>query len=116
MKIPRIKTEILNNQRAAYGKEIAKNLSQKLTQRYGKGWSDRKLFHCIRAAYTFTEDEIVYAMRKQLTWTHLRFLMFIEDELKRTFYLEMARLIKLSKSSTIYSHTMACYKTRLVRT
>lgn len=88
----RIKEDVLYNKRAEYGKEIVKNLSQKLTQRYGKGWSDRKLFHCIRAAYTFTEDEIVYAVRTQLTWTHLRSLMFIEDELKRTFYLEMARI------------------------
>ena len=31
-------------------------------------------------------------MRTQLTWTHLRSLMAIEDELKRKFYLEMARI------------------------
>lgn len=48
--------------------------------------------HCIRAAYTFTEEEIGYAMRIQLTWTHLRSLMFIEDQLKRSFYMEMSRI------------------------
>jgi predicted nuclease of restriction endonuclease-like (RecB) superfamily len=88
----RIKEDVLYNQRAEYGKEILKKLSILLTQKYGKGWSDRKLLHCIRAAYTFTEDQIVYAVRTQLTWTHLRSLMFIDDELKRSFYLEMARL------------------------
>jgi len=31
-------------------------------------------------------------VRTQLTWTHLRSLMSIEDELKRTFYIEMARI------------------------
>lgn len=31
-------------------------------------------------------------MRTQLTWTHLRSLMSIDDELKRSFYLEMARI------------------------
>jgi hypothetical protein len=65
--------------RAKYGKQIVKNLALALTQRYGKGWSDRKLLHCIRAAYTFSEDQIVYALRTQLTWTHLRSLMGIED-------------------------------------
>ena len=40
-----------------------------LTEKYGKGWSYRKLLHCIRSAYTFTEDEIGYAVRTQLTWT-----------------------------------------------
>jgi len=88
----RIKEDVLYNQRAEYGKEIVKNLADRLTQRYGKGWSDRKLLHCIRAAYTFTEDEIVYAVRIQLSWTHLRSLMFIDDDLKRKFYMEMTRI------------------------
>lgn len=81
----RIKEDVLYNQRAEYGKRIVKSLSIQLTQRFGKGWSDRKLLHYIRAAYTYTEDEIVYAVRMQLTWTHLRSLMFIEDKLKRHF-------------------------------
>jgi predicted nuclease of restriction endonuclease-like (RecB) superfamily len=88
----RIKEDVLYNQRAEYGKEIIKNLSSKLTEHYGKGWSIYKLQHCVRSAYTFSEEEIVYAVRTQLTWTHLRSLMAIEDELKRKFYLEMARI------------------------
>ncbi|MFZ4796191.1 MAG: PDDEXK nuclease domain-containing protein [Bacteroidia bacterium] len=88
----RIKEDVLFNQRAEYGKQMLKYLAAQLTQRYGKGWSDRKLIHCIRAAYTFSEDEIVYAVRTQLTWTHLRSLMYIEDKLKRTFYIEMTRI------------------------
>lgn len=88
----RIKEDVLYNKRAEYGKEVVKNLAFKLTERYGRGWSDRKLLQCIRAAYTFTEDEIVYAVRTQLSWTHLRSLMYIEDELKRSFYTEMARI------------------------
>ena len=63
----RIKEDVLYNQRAEYGKRIVKSLSIQLTQRFGKGWSDRKLLHCIRGAYTYTEDEIVYAVRMQLT-------------------------------------------------
>lgn len=92
----RIKEDVLYNKRAEYGKEIVKKLSELLSKKYGKGWSDRKLLHCIRAAYTFSKDEIVYAVRSQLTWTHLRSLMFIEDDLKRMFYMEMARIDKNS--------------------
>lgn len=88
----RIKEDVLYNQRAEYGKQVVKNLATKLTGRYGSGWSDRSLLHCIRAAYTFTEEEIVYAVRIQFTWTHLRSLMFIEDPLARQFYMEMCRL------------------------
>ena len=76
----RIKEDVLFNQRAEYGKEIVKNLAKQLTEKYGKGWNDRKLLHCIRSAYTFSEDEIGYALRTQfITWTHLRTLMFIDE-------------------------------------
>jgi hypothetical protein len=94
----RIKEDVLYNQRAEYGKEIIKNLSSKLTEHYGKGWSIYKLQHCVRSAYTFSEEEIVYAVRTQLTWTHLRSLMAIEDELKRKFYLEMNRTLGYSNT------------------
>lgn len=88
----RIKEDVLYNKRAEYGKEVLKNLSANLTKRYGKGWSYEKLKHCVRSAYLFTEEEIGYAVRIQLSWTHLRSLMGIEDELKRKFYLEMTRI------------------------
>lgn len=88
----RIKEDVLYNQRAEYGKEIIKTLAESLTFRYGKGWSIYKLQHCVRSAYIFTEDEILYAVRTQLTWTHLRSLMSMEDELKRNFYMQMTRI------------------------
>ena len=88
----RIKDDVLFNQRAEYGKQVVKNLAEKLTERYGKGWSFYKLQHCVRSAYTFSEEQIVYAVRTQLTWTHLRTLMSIDDQLKRDFYIEMCRL------------------------
>jgi hypothetical protein len=88
----RIKEDVLYNKRAEYGKQIIKNLACRLTERYGQGWGYEKLKHCVRSAYLFSEDEIVYAVRTQLTWTHLRSLMSIDDELKRSFYMEMCRL------------------------
>lgn len=57
----RIKEDVLNNERAEYGKQVIKRLAIKLTEKYGKGWSYYKLQHCVRSAYTFTHDEIVYA-------------------------------------------------------
>jgi predicted nuclease of restriction endonuclease-like (RecB) superfamily len=88
----RIKEDVLYNKRAEYGKQIVKNLAGRLTERYGHGWGYEKLKHCVRSAYLFSEDDIRYAMSTQLTWTHLRTLMSIDDELKRSFYLEMCRL------------------------
>lgn len=63
----RIKEDVLFNQRAGYGKEIIKNLALRLTEHYGKGWGYEKLKHCVRSAYLFSEEEIGYALRTQLT-------------------------------------------------
>ena len=88
----RIKEDILYNQRAEYGKQIIKRLGERLTEKYGSGWSFHKLQHCVCAAYTFSEEEIMYALRTQLTWTHLRSLMGVKDELARSFYIEMCHI------------------------
>jgi predicted nuclease of restriction endonuclease-like (RecB) superfamily len=88
----RIKEDVLFNQRAEYGKQVLKNLSVNLSEKYGSGWGYEKLKHCVRSAYLFSEDDIRYAVSTQLSWTHLRSLMSIDDELKRSFYLEMCRI------------------------
>lgn len=88
----RIKEDVLYNQRAEYGKQILKNLSKRLIAHYGGGWGYEKLKHCVRSAYLFSEDEIRYATRTQLTWTHLRSLMGIKDSLERQFYAQMCTI------------------------
>lgn len=88
----RIKEDVLFCRRAEYGKQVVKNLSVRLIHRYGSGWGYEKLKHCVRSAYLFSEEEIRYAARTQLTWTHLRELMGVKDALARQFYIEMARL------------------------
>lgn len=88
----RIKEDVLYNKRAEYGMQIIKNLSGKLALQFGKGWGYEKLKHCVRSAYLFSEEDIRYAVRTQLTWTHIRSLMSIDDKLKRDFYMEMIRI------------------------
>lgn len=88
----RIHTEILQGQRAEYGKQIIATLSQQLTQAYGRGWSANQLRHCLHFAETFPDEQIVSALRRQLSWTHIKTLIYIDDALKRDFYIEMSRL------------------------
>jgi len=52
----RIKTDILQNKRAEYRKEIVKQLADDLTQQYGSGWSEKQLRHCLRTAETIDVD------------------------------------------------------------
>ena len=86
-----LNAQVLEGERAAYGQEVIKGLAVKLTEKYGKGWSHQHLRHCLRAAETFSEEQIVSTLRRQLSWSHLKLLIYIEDQLKREFYIEMCR-------------------------
>jgi predicted nuclease of restriction endonuclease-like (RecB) superfamily len=92
-----INDEILKNNRAAYGQEIVQALSAQLTQEYGKGYSKQSLLHMCKFNEIFNDLEIVSALWRQLTWTHFKTIIYIEDELKREFYIGM---IKLDRWST----------------
>jgi predicted nuclease of restriction endonuclease-like (RecB) superfamily len=92
----RIRTELLKEQRAEYGKKIINQLAVNLTQTFGSGWSEKQLRHCLRFAETFPDETIVSALWRQLSWSHLKVISYIEDELKRTFYIEMCKLEKWS--------------------
>ena len=74
---------ILEGERAAYGQKIIVRLSQKLTYEFGRGYSRANIFNCLRFAETFPDYDIVYALSRQLSWTHFRSLIYIDDPLKK---------------------------------
>ncbi len=86
----KIKTEILNNKRAEYGQKVLDDLAKKLTEEYGRGWSEKHLRHCLRIAETFPDETIFSALRRELSWTHIKTLIYIENPLKREFYTRIA--------------------------
>ncbi|MFO0223251.1 MAG: YhcG family protein [Planctomyces sp.] len=92
----RIRQDVLGNERAEYGKQIVDALSRQLTEEFGRGFSRANLFHMVRFAEVFPDEQIVNALRSQLSWTHFRELLSIEDGLKRDFYAEMCRIERWS--------------------
>jgi len=92
----RIQTEILQGQRAEYGKQVIISLSHHLTQNYGKGWSERQLNYCVLIAEVFPDREIMHTLSAELSWSHLKLIIGIEDPLKREFYIEIAKLERWS--------------------
>lgn len=88
----RLQAEVLIGERAEYGKQIIITLSQQLTNEYGKGWSERQLWLCMQIVNAFPEAEIVNTVCAELSWSHLRQLLRIDDTLKRDFYIELCRL------------------------
>ncbi|MGN2247552.1 YhcG family protein [Frateuria sp. GZRR35] len=87
----RIRTDVLGSERAAYGEEIVSVLSKQLEADYGRGFSSKNLRHMLRFAEAFPDAAIVSAARRQLSWTHFRTLIYIDDPLKRDFYLQMCQ-------------------------
>jgi predicted nuclease of restriction endonuclease-like (RecB) superfamily len=47
-------------------------------------------------AETFPDPEIVNTLCSQFSWSHLRLLMFIDDPIKRDFYIEIGKLERWS--------------------
>ena len=88
----RIRTEILGNERAAYGKQVINTVSDQLTMQYGRGFTRANLFHMLHFVETFPDRKIVYSLSGQLSWTHFRNIIYIEDSLAREFYIEICRL------------------------
>lgn len=92
----RINLEILQGERAEYGKQVVLSLAQQLTAEYGAGWGVRQLRYCLRFAESFPDEQIVHTLCAQLSWSHLRQLIGMNDTVKRDFYLEMCKLERWS--------------------
>jgi predicted nuclease of restriction endonuclease-like (RecB) superfamily len=92
----RVREDVLLGERAGYGQQLVAALARKLTAEYGRGWSEQQLRHCLRAAEVFPDEAILSAVRRELSWTHLKTLIYVDDPLKRDFYIELCRLERWS--------------------
>ena len=71
--------------RAEYGKAILQDISERLQQEFGNGFSVRSLQQMKKFYVLFPNTN---ALRSQLTWTHYRTLLRVENEDARNWYLE----------------------------
>lgn len=72
-------------ERADYGSRLLLSLSDRLTKDYGKGFDESNLRN-MRLFYMRYQKRD--ALRPELSWTHYRILMRIEEEPAREFYLQ----------------------------
>jgi predicted nuclease of restriction endonuclease-like (RecB) superfamily len=91
--------------KAVYGTSLLKEISVQLTADFGKGYSETNLKYFRQFYLTFSLDENSHALsdqsnvavnrkshalRGELTWTHYRLLMKVENETTRDYYMEEA--------------------------
>lgn len=113
----KLRTEILKNEKAEYGKLVITTLSKNLSQRYGNGYSRAALFRMIQFYDDFNDKEKVATLSRQLTWSHFIEIIPIEDELKRDFYATICmkenwsvRTLRERKNSMLYERTVISRK------
>lgn len=92
----RVRKEILRDERAAYGKQVLETLSDQLVGQYGPGFTRTNLFNMVRFAEIFPDRSIIHTLSEQVSWSHFRSIIYIEDPLAREFYTEMCRLERWS--------------------
>ncbi|MDQ3847027.1 MAG: PDDEXK nuclease domain-containing protein, partial [Bacteroidota bacterium] len=101
-----VEQEQAGNVKAAYGKGLLKELSQKLTADFGKGFTETNLKYFRQFYITFPPAEKSHAVRDQLnkkevpqkshalrselSWTHYRLLMRVENVAARNYYMQEA--------------------------
>jgi predicted nuclease of restriction endonuclease-like (RecB) superfamily len=85
-----IKTDILGNAKAEYGKAVLAELGKNLTLQYGRGFSERNLFNMLKFYEAFNDKRILQTLSAKLSWSHFCKLMYIEDDARRDFYMTMA--------------------------
>lgn len=73
------------NDRAEYGKNLLKYLSEELTREFGKGYTIANLKNMRQFYRTFPKR---YTLCSELSWSHYRLLMRIDNEERRFFYQE----------------------------
>jgi predicted nuclease of restriction endonuclease-like (RecB) superfamily len=76
----RVLDDILNNQRAEYGKKIVVTLSRELVKQFGQNFEEKNLRRMIQFAEKFPDIENVVTLSRQLSWSHFLVLIPLQEE------------------------------------
>jgi predicted nuclease of restriction endonuclease-like (RecB) superfamily len=86
----RINDDILQNQRAEYGKQIVSTVSTQLEDLYGRNFTERNVRRMMQFAEIFSDMQIVVPLARQLSWSHFLILIPLKTNEQRMFYAELS--------------------------
>jgi predicted nuclease of restriction endonuclease-like (RecB) superfamily len=86
----RIRIHVLDSNRAEYGKQVLRQLSQQLSDEFGKGFGYRNLLRMKLFYDYFPEQKKVTTLSSQLSWSHFVELLKLENDIQREFYAQMS--------------------------
>ena len=76
--------------RAEYGSQLIRHLSRALGEEFGSGMSVANLRNFTQFYLSFPDAEKRYAVRSELSWTHWRLVMRVNDPKARDYYIQEA--------------------------
>ena len=87
----RINRDVLNNERAEYGKQIVAQVARQLQEEYGtKGFDEKSIRRMMQFAKLMPDSKIVAQLATKLFWSHFIEVLPLKEPLQREFYLTMA--------------------------
>jgi predicted nuclease of restriction endonuclease-like (RecB) superfamily len=76
--------------KAGYGEQVLQDLSEKLTRDFGTGFSITNLKYFRQFYLSFPASRIGHTLRDELSWSHYRLLMRVNNPDARRYYIEEA--------------------------
>jgi predicted nuclease of restriction endonuclease-like (RecB) superfamily len=117
----RINQEILQNDRADYGKQVIPQLSEQLRETYGSGYDKTALSRMIKFSKLYPDAKIVATLSQQLSWSHIVHLIAINEDLRRSYYVEMClvenwdvRTLREKTNSMLFERTALAKKPEIL--
>ena len=107
-----VKEEQHGQARAEYGQSILPKLSRYLGDQFGQGFSVANLRNFRQFYLTFPNfDEFVTHCVANLSWTHVRLIMRLDNDAERNYYLqEASSQMRISTETSIFMWTW-CFTT-----
>jgi predicted nuclease of restriction endonuclease-like (RecB) superfamily len=81
-----INSVILDNKRAAYGKQVLAALASKLTAKYGNNFAERNIYRMTLFAERFPDVEILPTLSAKLSWSHILELLPLKSQEAQLYY------------------------------
>ena len=86
----RINTDVLENKRADYGRQIVSRLATQLTEKFGRSFELRNLRRMMQFAEQFDDFGIVSPSATQLSWAHIVEVLPLKTQEAKLYYLNEA--------------------------
>ncbi|WP_294316939.1 PDDEXK nuclease domain-containing protein [uncultured Chryseobacterium sp.] len=86
----RINDDILQNQRAEYGKQIVSTVATQLENAYGRNFAEKNVRRMMQFADVFPDMQIVVPLARQLSGSHFLILIPSKSIEQRLFYANLA--------------------------